>query len=111
MAGPESANLDSTLLSQLNALSKARRVSRDQLVNTAVRDYLRRIAAQQRETRELASAAGALAAYRQRDPDSEQAIDAFVTDEAAGAATDPVEGESATSDRPLRASLDAILHG
>lgn len=111
MAGKASATLDSTLLKKLKSLSKTRRVSPDKLVNSAVRAYLRKANSEQREARELSAATGALAAYRQRDPGYEQAIAAFAADEAAGAAADPVEGKAVRSPRPLRVSLDAILHG
>lgn len=109
MAGKASATLNPTLLKRLDSLSKSRRVPREKLVDSAIRDYLRKAAAQRREARELTAAAGALAAYRQRDPRFEQAITAFVDAEAS--ATDPVEGRTVRSLRPLRVSLNAILHG
>src|ERR1700687_4614800 len=75
----------------LENLSRVLKRPMNQLVNEAVKDYLRR---RSREVeRDLESTLASLRAYRKQDPDFEQAIAAFARAEARYGTDDPAEGE------------------
>jgi hypothetical protein len=75
----------------LENLSRVLKRPMNQLVNEAVKDYVRR---RNREVeRNLESTLASLRAYRERDPDFEQAITAFAKAEARYGKEDPAEGE------------------
>jgi hypothetical protein len=83
--------IEPTVQSGLENLSRVLKRPMNQLVNEAVKDYVRR---RSREVeRDLESTLTSLRAYRERDPDFEQAIAAFATAEARYGKEDPAEGE------------------
>src|ERR1700722_16270913 len=74
----------------LENLSRVLKRPMNQLVNEAVKDYVRR---RSREVeRNLESTLASLRAYRERDPDFEQAVAAFAKAEGRYAKEDPAEG-------------------
>jgi hypothetical protein len=75
----------------LENLSRLLKRPMNQLVNEAVKDYVRR---RNREVeRNLESTLASLRAYRERDPEFEQAIAAFARAEARYGKEDPAEGD------------------
>jgi hypothetical protein len=77
----------------LENLSRVLKRPMNQLVNEAVKDYVRR--RNWEVERNLESTLASLRAYRERDPDFEQAIAAFARGEARYGKGDPAEGEVA----------------
>jgi len=83
--------IEPTVQAGLENLSRVLKRPMNQLVNEAVKDYVRR---RSREVeRNLESTLASLRAYRERDPDFEQAIEAFARAEARYGKEDPAEGE------------------
>jgi hypothetical protein len=83
--------IDPTVQSGLENLSRLLKRPMNQLVNEAVKDFVRR---RSRELeRELESTLTSLRAYRERDPDFEQAIAALARAEVRFGQGDPAEGE------------------
>jgi predicted transcriptional regulator len=82
--------IDPIVQSALENLSRVLKRPMNQLVNEAVKDYVHR---RSREVeRNLESTLASLRAYRERDPEFEQAIAAFAKNEARYAKDDPAEG-------------------
>ena len=83
--------IEPTVQAGLENLSRVRKRPMNQLVNETVKDYVRR---RSREVeRNLESTLASLRAYREGDPDFEQAIAAFARAEARYGEEDPAEGE------------------
>jgi hypothetical protein len=84
--------IESTVQAGLEKLSRVLKRPMNQLVNEAVKDYVRR-RSREVERRDLKSTLASLRAYRERDPDFEQAIAAFARAEARYVKEDQAEGE------------------
>ena len=83
--------IDPRVQAGLENLSRLLKRPMNQLVNEAVKDFVRR---RSRDVEhELESTLASLRAYRERDPDFEQAIADFARAEARHAKEDPAEGE------------------
>jgi hypothetical protein len=83
--------IEPTVQVGLENLSRILKRPMNQLVNEAVKDYVRR---RGREVeRDLESTLATLRAYRKEDPDFERAVAAFAKAEARYAKEDPAEGE------------------
>ena len=83
--------IEPTVQAGLENLSRVLKRPMNQLVNEAVKDFVRR---RSREVeRNLESTLASLRAYRERDPDFEQAVAAFAKAEGQYAKEDPAEGE------------------
>jgi hypothetical protein len=83
--------IEPTVQAGLENLSRLLKRPMNQLVNEAVKDFVRR---RNREVEQsLESTLASLRAYRERDPDFERAFRAVAKDEARYAKEDPAEGE------------------
>src|SRR5258708_1832109 len=88
---PKTFRIEPTVQAGLENLSRVLKRPMNELVNEAVKDYMRR---RSREVeRNLESTLASLRAYRERDPEFEQAIAAFATADARYGTQDPAEGE------------------
>jgi hypothetical protein len=83
--------IEPTVQAGLENLSRVLKRPMNQLVNEAVKDYVRRRSREVERT--LESTPASLRAYREGDPDFEQAIAAFARAEARYGKEDPAEGE------------------
>lgn len=103
----------------LEQLSRILARPMNQLVNEAVKDFVRR---RSREVEhELESTLASLRAYRQRDPDFEDAIDGFAKAEAKFGKDDPAEGtvvigrlvngRLVEDTGPIQKEIDKLLNG
>lgn len=93
-------------LATLARLSKVLRRPMNKLVNEAVKAYLKQ---RVREAeRDLEASLASLRAYRQKDPDFEQAIAAFVAAEAT--VEDPIVGEQTDDSGPVRTEIQRLLN-
>jgi predicted transcriptional regulator len=85
---PFTLRIDAKERAALQNLSKVERRPVNQLLNEAIKIYLRR---RGRKERDLEASLGGLRAYRRQDPGFRRAIAAFV--EAEASIEDPIEGE------------------
>lgn len=92
---------------RLAALSKILRRPMNRLVNEAVEAYVERRSSE--VERDLEASLASLRAYRQRDPNFEQAIADFA--EAEVSIEDQVEGQPADDGGPVRTEIDRLLNG
>ncbi len=103
----------------LEQLSRILARPMNQLVNEAVKDFVRRRSREVED--ELESTLASLRAYRQRDPDFEEAIGAFAKAEAKFAKDDPAEGKVVIGKLvngrlvedagPVQKEIDQLLNG
>jgi predicted transcriptional regulator len=113
--------IDPRVQAGLENLSRLLKRPMNQLVNEAVKDFVR---SQSRDMeRELESTLQSLRAYRERDPDFEQAIATFARAEARHGKEDPAEGEVVVGnlvdgqflgkqeDSPIRQEIHRLLDG
>lgn len=88
--------IDPRVQAGLENLSRLLKRPMNQLVNEAVKDFVRR---RNRDVEhELESTLASLRAYRERDPDFERAIAGFARAEARYGKEDPAEGEVVVGD-------------
>lgn len=98
--------IDADVRAALVDLSRILHCPMNRLVNEAVKAYLGR---RRREVeRDLEASLASLRAYRQRDPDFEQAMAAFV--EAEASVEDPVEGRPEKDSGPVRMEIRRLLN-
>ena len=98
--------IDPAVQAGLSTLSKVLRRPLNQLVNEAVKDFVERRC---REVEvDLEATLAKLRAYRQRDPDFQQAIGEFI--EAEASLPDPVEGKRVDQTGPVTARMDELLN-
>jgi predicted transcriptional regulator len=88
--------IDPRVQAGLENLSRFLKRPMNQLVNEAVKDFVRRRSREMEN--ELESTLARLRAYRERDPDFEQAITAAARAEARHGKEDPAEGERVVGD-------------
>ncbi len=111
--------IEPTVQAGLEQLSRVLARPMNQLVNEAVKDFVRR---RGREVEpELESTPSNLRAYRQRDPDFEEAIAAFAKAEAEFGKDDPAEGKVMIGKLvnghlveeagPIEKEIDQLLNG
>lgn len=96
--------LDSEVQEALDHLSKVLHRPKNRLINEAVKFYVQHRSREAEQ--ELETTLEALRQYRQRDPDFENSIDAFVTAEATEA--DPADG-SPTGANFVQAEIRHLL--
>jgi predicted transcriptional regulator len=92
----------------LDLISQLQHRPKNKLVNEAVAEYVTRHSVQTEAA--LHRTLDRLKAYQRIDPDSEQAIDAFIDAEAAhGKHEDPMEGEIAPPNGPISDTLRQLI--
>lgn len=99
--------LDPVEQERLRLLSKLLRTPMNRLVNEAVAAYVERRS--KTVEKDLKESLERIWAYRERDPDFEQAIAAFA--EAEASLDDPVEGQLVEEVGPIRAEIMRLLNG
>jgi predicted DNA-binding protein len=100
--------LDPEVQAALNHLSKVLHRPKNRLMNEAIKLYVWQ---RSREVEhELETTLQALRAYRQKDPDFEKAIGAFVNVEAQLAGEDPLEGRSPSAGGLVQTEIRNLLH-
>lgn len=100
--------LDPDLQEGLEQLSRIMHRTKNNIINDAVRLYVRQKGAELE--RDLQATLDALRKYREVDPDFEGAIAAFAESEAKYGKKDPVEGKE-TPGRGVRSEIRQLLHG
>ena len=99
---------DPEVQTALDHLSKVLRRPKNRLINEAVQLYVQQ---RSREVeQELEATLSALRAYRRKDPDFEESIEAFVRAEAGLASGDSLEGKTNSSKGSVRAEIQHLLH-
>lgn len=113
--------IDPSVQAALETLSKTLKRPMNQLVNEAVKAYVARRSAE--VERDLEATLARLRAYRERDPDFEEAIERVAKAEAQFGKDDPTEGEvvfgtlidgqliEKEAPGPVQAEIDRLLHG
>jgi predicted transcriptional regulator len=112
--------IDPPVQAALEMLSKTLKRPMNQLVNEAVRAYVARRSAE--VARDLEATLARLRAYREQDPDFEDAIEQVANAEAQLGQDDPTEGEIVIgtlidgrlieeTPGPVQAEIDRLLHG
>jgi predicted DNA-binding protein len=92
----------------LDSLSKVLGRPKNGLINEAVELYVQQ---KSREVElELEATLQALRACRERDPDFEESIGAFVSAEAEHGSADPVEGRPYAAEGPVQSEIQRLLH-
>lgn len=109
MAGKASTHrLKPELQAALDHVSKVLHCPKNRLINEAVALYLQQKIHEIEQ--DLEASLHALRAYRQRDPDFEESIEAFVNAEAGGGGADPLEGRPFVAEGPVQSKIQKLLH-
>jgi predicted transcriptional regulator len=112
--------IDPRVQAGLENLSRLLKRPMNQLVNEAVKEFVRKRSTEVEH--KLESTLAALRAYRERDPDFEWAVSSFARAEVEHAKQDPAEGEVAVGDLvegqlvetaggPVRQEIRKLLDG
>ncbi len=100
--------LETKLEAALDHLSEITRRTKNSLINEAVRNLVEKRGLELEN--ELEQTLEKLRAYRQKDPDFEEAIDAFARAEVAGAGEDPLEGVISGPQGAVQSEIRELFH-
>ncbi len=100
--------LEAKLDEALDHLCQITRRTKNSLINEAVNNLIRQRGLELEG--ELEQTLQKLRAYREKDPDFEQAIDAFARAEVVGASEDPVEGVVSPSQGVVQSEIRELFH-